>query len=220
MKIKNLLTILSITIFLSGCEFVVASKSSDRNNTAAGNNSIAQLEAENQQSKTRPNSNQKVSKPSNIVLKNEVCPVPAKPCHHREKQFDDWELSFRMPARLKANVGNESTPFWAIIIKKYGFQDCDGGEYLEAGEQDRKRLQAVYPDRKVFADYECPNMAAVSYNFAGKFNKEDENIVGNFIAVYAGETKEAADELLKKLQEEYPEAEIKKMTAVYEKIVQ
>lgn len=153
---------------------------------------------------------------------NAVCPDPSKPCHHKEKRFDDWELSFKMPAKLPVNKAIRSAPFYAVILKTYPMgEDCDGGEFIEAAEADRKREQANQLDRKVFASYECPNMGAVNYDFPGRFDTKKESIViGNFIAIYAGTTKAEGDEALKFLKTEYPEAQLKQMTALYEKIEQ
>ncbi len=151
-----------------------------------------------------------------------VCPDPAKPCHHKEKHFDDWELSFRMPSKMTPNKTYSSAPFYAVIVKTYEMaEDCDGGEYIEAVEAERKRLQSSEPGKKAFASYECPNMGAVNYEFDGKWDAKKDNIViGNFLAIYAGETKEDADQMLKKLTSKYPDAKIKRMTAGYEIIEQ
>ena len=157
-----------------------------------------------------------------VAQANTVCPNPARPCHHKEKHFDDWELSFKMPAKLPPNKPNRSAPFYAIILKTYPMgEDCDGGEFIEAAEADRKREQANQLNRKVFASYECPNMGAVDYEFAGKWDAKKENVViGNFIALYAGTTKIEGEEALRFLKSEYPDAQLKQMTAVYELIEQ
>lgn len=159
-------------------------------------------------------------KPAATQAVNAVCPDPAKPCHHKEKRFDDWELSFRMPAKMAANKPYTSAPFYAVILKTYPMgEDCDGGEFIEAAEADRKREQANQLERKVFASYECPNMGAVSYEFDGKWDAKKENVlIGNFIAIYVGTTKAEADEALGSLT--YPKAQLKQMKASYERIEQ
>jgi hypothetical protein len=152
---------------------------------------------------------------------NAVCPDPSKPCQHKEKHFDDWELSFKMPTKLKANKTNESAPFYGIIVKAYDPNaDCDGGEYLDEAETERKQVQHKFPGRKVFASYGCPNMYAVSYDFEGRDNAKHETVVENFIAIYAGQTKEEATDLLNKLRPDYPKAQLKQMKASYEWIDQ
>lgn len=151
-----------------------------------------------------------------------VCANPAKPCHHKEKTFDDWELSFKMPAKLQPNKTYKSAAFYAVILKTYEMgDDCDGGEYIEAVETKRRKLQTNYSERKVFAGFQCPNMAAVDYDFDGKWSADKESIaVGNFLAIYAGASKAEAENLLAELKTEYPEAIITQMTASYEKIEQ
>ena len=57
--------------------------------------------------------------PTPVPRANDVCPDPAKPCQHKDKHFDDWELSFKMPAKLQANKTNSSAPFYGIILKTY-----------------------------------------------------------------------------------------------------
>ena len=153
---------------------------------------------------------------------NAVCPDPAKPCHHKEKRFDDWELSFKMPAKLPPNKTVKSAPFYAVILKTYPMgEDCDGGEFIEAAEADRKREQANQLQRKVFASYECPNMGAVNYDFLGRWREDGETIqVGNFIALYAGTTRTEGEQALRLIKNEYPKAQLKQMTAMYEMIEQ
>jgi hypothetical protein len=153
---------------------------------------------------------------------NAVCPDPEKPCQHREKTFDEWELSFKMPARLKANTPYSSAPFYAVILKTYPMEEeCDGGEYIERVETDRRREQRNQLERKVFASYQCPNMASVGYDFDGRKDASGENVaLGVFIALYAGESRAEAEETLRFMKSEYPQAQLKQMTAYYEKIEQ
>ena len=154
---------------------------------------------------------------------NAACPDPKNPCHHKDKTFDDWELSFRLPGRIKPNTTYKSAPFYAIILKEYKNIDpeseCDGGEYTESIEGERKRIQSVQLTRKVFADHQCPNMAAVGYDFPGRSDGE-QLLVANFVAIYAGDTQDEADVLLNELRAEFPRAVVKRMTASYEQIEQ
>jgi hypothetical protein len=151
---------------------------------------------------------------------NAVCPDPAKPCHHKNKKFDDWELSFKLPAKLVPNKTYSSAPFYALILKEYGYvEDCDGSEFVIAEEEERKALQRTQPTRKVFVDYQCPNMAAVGYDFEGRADSE-KVLISNFLAIYAGQTKAEANALLAELKGKYPKAVIKRMTANYEDMQQ
>jgi len=206
-------------IFLAlilGCKIGSANSDISRNTQSENPAPTAPSRVENSDIK------QPIPAPTPVVRANDVCPDPAKPCQHKDKHFDEWELSFKMPAKLRANKTNSSAPFYGIILKTYKLEDdCDGGEYVEAGEAERKQLQREYPDRKVFASYECPNMSAVNYEFAGRWDEKKEILLmGNFLAIYAGKTKEEAEDLLGKVHADYPDAQVKQMTANYEWIVQ
>lgn len=150
---------------------------------------------------------------------NAVCPDPTKPCHHRQKKFDSWELTFRMPAKLVDNKTYSSAKFYAVIVKTYGLDaDCGDNDYLEAAERDRKELQKKYPTQKVFGSYMCPNLSGVGYEFAGKWDKtHDSVLIDNFIAVYAG-TKAEAERIQGELKAQFPDAMVKQMTASYERL--
>lgn len=153
---------------------------------------------------------------------NAVCPNPAAPCNHRQKKFDVWELSFKLPARIVDNKTYKSAPFYAVMLKTFNIDDdCDGGEYYISLERERKKVQAMQPERKVFASYMCPNMSAVDYDFAGKMNAAGDSVViQNFIAVYGGTTQAEAETLRRSLSAKYPKAVVKKMNATWERIVQ
>lgn len=219
MNLKTNSAVITGAIFLAlilGCKIGSANTDIERDTRSEDSTSTASSRVKNSDVK------EPIATPTPTARANDVCPDPAKPCNHKDKQFDEWELPFKMPARLQANKTNSSAPFYAIILKSYALEDdCDGGEYIEAGEAERKQLQREYPDRKVFASYECPNMAAVSYDFPGKWDaKKEMALITNFLAIYAGKTKEEAEELLGKLRAKYPDAQLKQMTANYEWIVQ
>ena len=162
--------------------------------------------------------------PTPAAQANAVCPDPAKPCKNKTIGFDDWALSFKLPAKPLANKTYRSAPFYAVLLKTYTLgdnEDCDGGEFITALEDERKTLQRENPDRKVFASYECPNMGATDYDFPGKMDaKKEREAITNFIAIYAGATKEDAESLLPKFKAKYPNAAVKPMTATAEWIVQ
>jgi len=219
MNLKANSTFITGAIFLAlilGCKVGSANSGISRNTQSENSTPAASSRVENSDIK------QPTPAPTPLVRANDVCPDPAKPCQHKDKHFDDWELSFKMPAKLLANKTNSSASFYGIILKTYKLEDdCDGGEYIEAGEAERKQLQSQYPERKVFASYECPNMAAVGYDFPGKWDaKKEMALVTNFLAIYAGKTNAEAEELLGKLRAKYPDAQVKQMTANYEWIVQ
>ena len=150
---------------------------------------------------------------------NAVCPDPARPCRTREKEFAEWEMSFRLPARIRPNVNYSSAPFYAIIVKVYD-EGCNELDVNPVVEPERLRIQKSYPGRKVFAEYSCPNMDATTYDFAGKRGRDDRSIYMDYIAVYAGETAAEAARLLKEVKAEFPDAQVKRMTASWSLIDQ
>ncbi len=162
-------------------------------------------------------SNAQKTKPKPTAGKsNAVCPDPKKPCNHRDKEFDVWELSFRLPAKIVPNKTYQSAPFYAIILKKYdgGCEELDVNPVLEP---ERIKLQKKYPTRKVFAEYSCPNMNGVGYDFSGKMDAKREHFLYmDYIAIYAGTTPQEANQLLETLRGDFPNAEVKKMTANWE----
>ena len=146
-----------------------------------------------------------------------VCADPSAPCKSPNKEFAPYELSFQLPKRLRPNVGYKSAPFWAVLLKLKSADpdaDCDEGEYSSKLENERKQVQSMFPDRKVFADQQCPDMGAVSYTISGKNN------VNTFVAVYGGATRAEAETLLLKAKHKYPGASIKSMQVIFEQTEQ
>jgi hypothetical protein len=164
-----------------------------------------------------------VAKPAPTPMKskpiNTVCPDPQKPCKTKDKEFGVWELSFRLPAKIKPNTNYKSAPFFAIILKKYD-GGCDDLDVNPKIEPERLKIQKFYPARKVFASYDCANLDATGYEFAGRTNKNGDAVYNEYVAVYAGETQEEADQLLDEIKTKFPKAVVKKMTANWELIDQ
>lgn len=159
--------------------------------------------------------------PKSVVKKvtNEICPDPAKPCHQRQREFADWELPFRLPAKIVSNKTYSSQEFYAVILRKQDEACEDGLDYDEKIEAERINVQKRFPKNKVFAEYSCPNLDAVSYDFKGKLDAKGEYVLYmNYIAVYAGATETDAQEILESVRADYPNAVIKKMKANYERL--
>jgi len=143
-----------------------------------------------------------------------VCSNPATPCQHKHKQFAPYELSFRLPAKIRENFDYKSAPFYAVVLKTYKDfeacgEGCDGGEFSTAIEAERAKAQKLFPSKKAFASYQCPDMIAVTY-MSGPTALND-----TFLAVYGGATQAEADSVLAKARTRYPEAKVKRMQAVY-----
>ncbi len=155
-----------------------------------------------------------------MLTDNFVCPEPNLPCDHKDRQFADWELSFRLPAKIVANREYKSAPFYAVILKKYE-EGCEELDENPAVEPERRKIQKLFPSRKVFAEYSCPNMDAVNYDFSGKMSADGERFLYmDYIAVYAGIDETEGKEIFDLLKKDYPQAELKRMTANYTLIEQ
>lgn len=147
---------------------------------------------------------------------NFVCPDPKLPCSHSQKQFADWELSFRLPERLLPYSTYQSAPFYAVILKTFP-AGCAETDADPEAENERLKIQRKFPSRKVFAENSCPHTDAISYAFEGKRDKSGDLILmSDYIAVYAGITEDEAREVFESVKTNYPEADLKKMIATYE----
>jgi hypothetical protein len=149
-----------------------------------------------------------------------VCPKPADRCDVPQKNFEPHELPFRLPKRLGDNVLYESAPFYAVVLRKdRGNPPCDGGEFSLGLERFRRDAQKRFPERKVFADHQCPDMAAVSYAFADA-RPNEKNSFDTMVAVYAGRTEAEARAVYKKARTHFPQASLRRMRVSFSRIVQ
>lgn len=152
--------------------------------------------------------------PANAEPLAAICPDPARPCASAEKTFAPYELTFQLPDKLEPNKDYKTRPFQAVILKTFpkfepGGNECDGGEFSTKVEQQRVQLQKLFPDRKVFAAHQCPDMGAVLYEVTGKPYGQF------FIAVYGGETQAEAKQVVAQTRGKLSRPIIKEMRAVY-----
>ena len=146
-----------------------------------------------------------------------VCVHPDKPCESTDKTFAPYELTFKLPDRLEPNKDYKTVPFLAIILKTFpkfeaGGDECDGGEFSTKIEKQRAETQKLFPDRKVFAAHQCPDMGAVLYQTKGQpYN-------AFFIAVYGGTTLEEARQVMAQVKGKFSRPIVKEMQAVYTKL--
>jgi hypothetical protein len=151
----------------------------------------------------------------------DVCPDPKSPCDSASRTFAHYELSFRLPTKLRKGKTYTSTPFYAALLRTYDDEACDADDHTAGIERERLRIQTGYPTRKVFAQYSCPNLDAIDYSFPGKQDATGETVlIMTFIAVYAGQTPTEANEFLTYVRTIFPQASLKRMTASYEIIDQ
>lgn len=133
------------------------------------------------------------------------------------KSFAPYELPFELPKSIKPNTRYGSVSFYAVVLKLAPIgreQDCDGGEFSSSWEKERKQVQKLFTQRKVFADHQCPDMGAVSYTMDGKASTRP------FIAIYGGSSRKEAEIIRAKVRKAYKNAQTKLMTVSFEQIMQ
>lgn len=140
-----------------------------------------------------------------------VCPHPAAPCRPESYTFQPYELSVSLPKELAWMTAHYSLPFYAILLRSVKAipaedptEDCGG--YIS--EQERLKVQAMFPHRKVFASRNgCFGPGMVWYT--------NSNSTYNFLAVYGGETLEEAQQFLLQVKTKgFHDAHMRKMQLV------
>ena len=128
-----------------------------------------------------------------------ICGDPAKPC----PGFREHDLSFVRESTGIPRDEERSDPFFAVILVS--------GNRCAIPEAERKRIQALFPSRKVFsARFECDGDVENNVTYA--------NVDANrgFVAVHAGATREEADKVLAEAREKgFKGANVRRMQAVF-----
>lgn len=122
-----------------------------------------------------------------------------------------------MPQQIKPNIDYNSKSFYVVVLKTAPVNtefDCDRGEFSPAWENERKRVQALFPQKKVFAQHQCPDMATVSYTMNGNL------VPTSFLAIYGGSTPKKAQAILASIKKRYKGARVKRMQVIFNHIVQ
>jgi len=129
-----------------------------------------------------------------------VCGDPARAC----AGFQENDLSFSLPKDGKAHDETRSAPFFAVILRT--------AERCSIKEAEQKEAQALFPRNKVFyVRFECDD------NVENNVSYTNVNKKFAFLAVYAGEERAAAEQLLAKVKASgrFPGANLRRMQAVF-----
>ena len=128
-----------------------------------------------------------------------VCADPAKPC----AGFRAHDLSFVRDARAVAKAEESSTPFYAVILKS--------AAKCAIGEDERVRIQALFPGRKVFsARFECDGDVENNVRYT------NVDASRGFIAVHAGASAgDAAKVVAEAKSKGFADANARRMQAVF-----
>ena len=129
-----------------------------------------------------------------------VCFEPARPC----AGFKANDLSFPLANDGRARAEQRSAPFFAVILK------TAKGCTVKRAEADE--IQALFPDRKVFhSRFECDGDVENNVSYSNLDPR------AGFIAVYAGEGRAAAGEMLARVKamKRFPGANLRGMQVIY-----
>jgi hypothetical protein len=114
-----------------------------------------------------------------LVIAAEVCGDPAQPC----AGFRDNDLSFARESTGTARAEEVSAAFFAVIL--------ESAERCTIPEAERRRVQALFPARKVFSSrFECDGDPENNVRYTEVEEKRA------FVAVYAGATRADGEKLL------------------------
>jgi|GEM_PF-2444245 hypothetical protein len=147
-----------------------------------------------------------------VQTNGEICAAPSAPCISPYK-FRDNDLSFHLPQQLVWQNNYYSTPFYAVILKSHPAVADHGPDTANCGqgvipENERQRIQTLFPAKKVFASTFGCYMTPVAY-----LNTNDAY---NFVAVYAGQSVTEAQSLLAEVRVlgQFQGANVRKMQVV------
>lgn len=148
-----------------------------------------------------------------VETNGKVCGNANSSCNHAKWRFQGHDLSFRLPTNLKWQTNYRSAHFYAIIIKSrpavvdsdVDSDNCSKGYYSEV---ERMKVQKEFPANKVFASRNgCYGTTGIFYTNA--------NSAYEFIAVYAGETRQQANTFLKIVRGKgFADANVRRMQVI------
>lgn len=134
-----------------------------------------------------------------------ICGNPQIKCRTGNIVFQKHEIPFESPKSAN-QVIIDSEPFYAVILKTVKLTsevNCENA----VSEDERSKIQKLFPNRKVFA-LKCSDAGEIYYS----------NVANdvNFIAVFAGKTLTEAKSFLKTIQAsgKYKGANVRKMQAM------
>lgn len=136
---------------------------------------------------------------ASALAQGKIHPDPAKP----RPGFKPHQLSFETPQDGVARDEFRSAPFYAVILKT--------AETCSVKEKERAEIQALFPANKVFAP-----LANCDQDPEDTISYTNVNPKVGFIAVYAGDSLEQAQQFLAAVKQRgrFPGANLRRMQAV------
>lgn len=136
---------------------------------------------------------------ASALAQGKIHPDPAKP----RPGFKPHQLSFELPQDGIARDEFRSAPFYAVILKSAA--PCS------VKEKERSEIQALFPTNKVFAP-----LTSCDEDPEDTISYTNVNPKVGFIAAYAGDSLEQAQQLLAAVKQtgRFPGANVRRMQAV------
>ena len=134
----------------------------------------------------------------------QVCGNPTAKCP-TSFPFEPYDLPFIIKGKVQFKE-YLSNYFYAVILKSVKAEK-EGGDCAFVSEEERLAVQRLLPGNKVFAS-RCSPDSQILYEGVNR----DYNILG----VYGGDTKLAAEKVLRQLKSRYPDANVRRIRVMRE----
>ncbi len=142
---------------------------------------------------------------------SKVCGNPNQLCQSASYDFQPYELSFKLPAKLEWQSGYYSAEFYAVLLRsvkaREDYNPADDQPCVDIiNETERLDIQAKFPNNKVFTSR---NGCGTMVFYTGTNEKY------NFVAVYAGNNKSEANTVLEQAKQlGFNDASLRKMQVI------
>ncbi|HEV8486839.1 MAG TPA: hypothetical protein VGV87_25060 [Blastocatellia bacterium] len=137
-----------------------------------------------------------------LQAQGQVCGNPYAKCP-TSFPFEPHDLPFVIKGKVQFKE-YESNYFYAVVLKSVKAEK-DGGDCAFVSEEERLGVQRLLPGNKVFAS-RCAPDSQILYDGVNR----DYNILG----VYGGDTKSAAEKVLRQLKSRYPDANLRRIRVI------
>jgi hypothetical protein len=143
------------------------------------------------------------AKTSLALQKLDVCGDPRISCS-TALSFEPYDLPFVVKGKVEFRE-YRSSYFYAVVLKSVKAQN-DNGDCAFVSEEERMQVQRLLPTNKVFASHTgCPEHLVIYDGVNADFN---------FLAVFGGRTRDAAEKVLLRVRSSYPDANIRRMRVI------
>lgn len=132
-----------------------------------------------------------------------VCGDPTANCS-TSFSFNAHDLPFVIAGKIKFRE-YRSNFFYAVVLKSIKAEK-DDGDCAFVSEEERMEVQRLFPTNKVFSSRAgCPETQIIY---------DGVNPDYNFLAIFAGRTRLAAERVLQRVKSRYPDANIRRIKVI------